>query len=121
MKAWLFPNSESNSDISEKEEETDEGSRAEHKEGVTDMSGDYVMGGASVKQEAMATEKSAITLPIVVQESATISLKYACTNMVCANGRLISCGREPHSFIHWNFVRTFISFFADFRLLVLSK
>lgn len=117
MKAWLFPAPEQDryaydyfeggedEDVSGIEVKEEKSERSEPKE--TDTDGDAMMGDLSaVKTETTPPAPAGPPAPIVVTTNVSFSNKIPCSNMIFANGRLISCGKAPESFVHWNFVCT---------------
>lgn len=116
LKSWIFPsppvNYDDDSYVDDGGEDVDISGmevKAEPREEKRPADGDAIM------VEAAQPSIPAAPQAMVVKTNASFPLKTPCLNMIFVNGRLISCGKTPDSFIHWNFVsvKLFTSDFED--------
>lgn len=110
MKAWTFPHPETperEAGFEEDGGEDEDISGIEPKEEKEialktteplETEGDEVMTDVTLKKEKAPFQT------MIVKNHVTSSAKVHCTNLLFVNGRLISCGKTPDSFVHWNFV-----------------
>lgn len=115
IRSWLFPapahdeddsyfndgaDDDDTSGVEVKSEKIDE--KSEEKKGA-DKEGDTAMPEAKTSSDTQVT---------VVKTHVSFPNTISCTNMISANGRLVSCGKTSDSFVHWNFVCSIVPPFA---------